>query len=266
MLAGVMLCLTTNTLRAQSQIDNPESAIRGVIRAMYANDADSFLRLLVPDPRARRLTVGGSRNETALRELDEDPGGLQIILKRGFQHRGVDLLQNANTIPAGTTAVYVVAHHRSPIVMIAEKRPDGWKIDPRWWLAGMEMAADGYSERGSPAFSARGLLAALLEGDTGTVKKFTTPGADMATLFAGAPRQREPSGVLEALVSEMPIVELKPGEFRMLGNGDVVEGSADANTKVLVGLMGTVEIPFVVQKVGTDWRVRPQSFFGYINR
>jgi hypothetical protein len=88
----------------------------------------------------------------------------------------------------------------------------------------------------------------------------------MELLFAGAPRQREPSGHLEALVAEMPIVELRPGEFRRLVTGEVVEGSSSGETRLLVGLMGSVEIPFVVENVRGEWRVRPQPFFDFINR
>ena len=32
-------------------------------------------------------------------------------------------------------------------------------------------------------------------------------------------------------------------------------------TKVLVGLLGSVEIPFVVRRVGVEWRVEPQPYF-----
>ena len=36
--------------------------------------------------------------------------------------------------------------------------------------------------------------------------------------------------------------------------------------KVLVGLMGSVEIPFVVRLIGKEWRVEPQPYFALINQ
>ena len=266
--AAAALCLALpSALRCQSAPDSPESAIRGVVRAIYAADSAAFTRLMLPDPRLHLLTTGGSVNESGLRDLEEDPEGVQIIPRRRFEFRGADASPDGlGQYPVGTTATYMVAHHSGPMVMVLEKRPDGWKVDPRWWLAAVEMSAGGYSENGTPASSARSILAALLDGDRDRVVKLATPGASMELLFAGAPRQREPSGHLEALVAEMPIVELRPGEFRRLVTGEVAEGSSSGESRLLVGLMGSVEIPFVVEKVGGEWRVRPQPFFDFINR
>jgi hypothetical protein len=43
-------------------------------------------------------------------------------------------------------------------------------------------------------------------------------------LWTDAPRYREPSGVLEASVIEMPLVEIGAGEFVEMPSGRVVEG------------------------------------------
>jgi hypothetical protein len=266
--AAVAVCFALpSDLHSQSKADTPESTIRGVIRAMYAADGAAFAHLMLPDPRIHMLTTGGSVNERGLRDLDEDPQGVQIIPRRTFEFRGADASPDSlGQFPIGTTAVYMVAHHSSPMVMVLEKRAEGWKVDPRWWLAAVEMSAGVYSENGTPSSSARSLLAALLDGDRDRAAALATPGASMELLFAGAPRQREPSGHLEALVAEMPIVEMKPGEFRRLVTGEVVEGSTSSESRLLVGLMGSVEIPFVVVNVGGAWRVRPQPFFDFINR
>ena len=36
--------------------------------------------------------------------------------------------------------------------------------------------------------------------------------------------------------------------------------------KLLVGLMGSVEIPFVVRLIGKEWKVEPQPYFALINQ
>ena len=114
---------------AQSS-DSPEPVIRSLMRAMYSNDAVGFQRLTIPNPRISLLTTGGRVNQEALRELDEDPGGLQIIMKRAFENRGAAVKPDpTGRFPVGTTVVYVVAHHRSPIVMVLERQHDGWKFD-----------------------------------------------------------------------------------------------------------------------------------------
>jgi hypothetical protein len=252
---------------AQRPSDNPEPVIRSLMRAMYSNDAAAFKRLTVPHPRIGLLTTGGSVNQEALRELDEDPTGLQIIMKRPFEYRGVAAKRHAaDKYPVGTTVVYVVAHHRSPIAMVVEKQRDGWKVDPRWWIGMVDLASGRAPGLGTPEYAARALLASIIAMDREETLRYAVPGANPEILFDGAPSQREPSGHLDALAMEMPIVELAPGEFRALPAGGVVEGSSKPDVKVLVGLMGSVEIPFVVRLVGTEWKVEPQPYFALINQ
>jgi hypothetical protein len=252
---------------AQSNARTPEEAIRGLIRAIYSNDAAAFARFTLPDPRLPLLTRGGSVNEDGLRELNEDPSGVQIIPRRPYQLKGAEVKPDSRgEYPAGTSAVFMVAHHRGPMVVVLEKRNDGWKVDPRWWLAAMEMSEEAAPDITTPEFAVRSLFIAMLSLDRSTALGMASDGTNPELLFMGAPSQREPSGHLEALVFEMPIVELKAGEFRSLYGGEIVEGGKSTESKLLVGLMGSVEIPLVVQKVGTGWRVKPQPFFYYLNR
>ncbi len=247
--------------------DSPEPVIRSLVRAMYSNDAAGFRRLTIPHPRIALLTTGGRVNPEALRELDEDPGGLQVIMKRSFEYRGAAVKPDAaGKYPIGTTAVYMVAHHRSPIVMVVQKRSDGWKVDPRWWIGMVDLASNRAPSPGTAAYSARALLGSLIAMDRKETLRHAVPGASIDILFDGAPAQREPSGHLDALAMEMPIVELSRGEFRVLPTGKIVEGSALPNVKVLLGLFASVEVPFVVRLVGSEWKVEPQPYFALINR
>jgi hypothetical protein len=229
---------------------------------MYAADATAFRRLTLPEPGIGVLTQGGSANQDGLRELDEDPTGVQIITKRAPEYRGEPARLDSNgKYPIGTTARYVVAHHRSPMVMITQMTADGWKVDPRWWIEMVELARTEGPKQGTPAYAVRALIAALLAGERDEARRYATPNADMELLFDGAPRQREPSGHLDALAVEMPVVELKPGEFRRMLTGQVVEGSSSPDMKVLDGLFGSVELTFVVRRIGGAWRVEPQPYF-----
>jgi hypothetical protein len=256
-----------STAGAQKSPDSPEPVIRSFVRAMYSNDAVGFKRLTVPNARIGVLTTGGRVNEDALRELNEDPGGLQIIMKRPFEYRGVRVKPDAaGKYAVGTTAVYVIAHHRSPIVMVLQKQGDGWKVDPRWWIEMVDLASERGPSPGTAAYSARALLSALISMDRKEVLRYAAAPADIEILFDGAPSQREPSGQLDALAMEMPIVELSRGEFRAMPMGQVVEGSATSSVKVLVGLFGSVEIPFVVRLIGKESKVAPEPYFALINQ
>ena len=64
----------------------------------------------------------------------------------------------------------------------------------------------------------------------------------------------------------MPLIEIGPGEFTAMPSGRVVEGVQRDDLKVLVGIYGPLEMPFVVQRIGTRWRVQPEPYFLLIER
>ena len=252
---------------AQGEREGPEQVIRALVTAIYRNDVPSYNRLTIPHPMRSRLTSGGRVNQERLDALKEDPGGLQIIPKRPPMLRGEKAEADAKgDYPVGTTALFVVAHGRGPMVVTLARRADGWKVDLRWWIAVTELASGREPSHDSPEFAIRSLLEAMLRLDRATASRFTAPGADMNLLFDGAPRQREPSGVLDAAVFEMPLVELEPGEFTRTPTGKVVEGTQSADRKVMLGQFGPVEIPFVVRRVETEWRVDAEPYFILMNR
>lgn len=175
--AAALLIARSGT--AQESSDSPEPVIRDLVRAMYSSDVAGFKRLSIPNTRIGLLTAGGRVNQDGLRELDEDPGGLQIIMKRRFEYRGLAAKPDAaGKYPIGTTAVYVVAHHRSPIVMVVQKQNDGWKVDPRWWIGMVDLMSDREPAADTPAYSARALLAALISMDRSETLRHAVPGAE----------------------------------------------------------------------------------------
>ncbi len=246
--------------------DTPEPVIRSLVMAMYGNDVAAYEKLTVPHPLRARLTAGGRVNESALQELKDYPGGLQIKEKRPLLYRGEPATPGADgNYPVGTTGLYRVSHRNSMVVKLV-RTADGWKVDLRWWIAMTDMASGKAPARGSPELAIRSMLHAMLRLDRGTAAKYLTDPRDIDILFIDAPRQREPSGVLEASVEEMPLVEIGPGEFYPMAIGPVVEGVTDPNRKVLVGLFGPIEMPFVVRRVSGEWRVEAQPYFDLMNQ
>jgi hypothetical protein len=246
----------------QSDRETPEQVIRALVTAMYANDVATYNSLTIPHPLRSRLTAGGRVNQDKLDALKQDPGALQIIRKRQPMLRGENVTADARgAYPVGTTALFVVSHGGGPMVVRLTRRTDGWKVDPRWWIAMTELASGREPSPESPEFVIKSMLAAMLALDRPGALRFAAPGTDIELLFDGAPRQREPSGVLEASVFEMPLVELEPGEFARTPSGKVVEGTQSPDQKVLLGLFGPVEIPFVIRRVKGSWRVDAEPYF-----
>jgi hypothetical protein len=257
-----LLIAATGGASATTADDPPEQVIRSLVTAIYANDVVSYDRLTIPHPQRARLTSGGRVNESKLRELKEYPEGLQIKRLRPFQFKGKDLGVDANApYPVGTTALYRVAHGGSPMVVALARQPDGWKVDLRWWIALTDLASGREPDRDSAEVAIRSLLASMLQLDRKQAARFVPAGADMDLLFDGAPRQREPSGVLDATVFEMPLVELGPGEFVRTPTGKIVEGTHADDHKVFLGQFGPVEMPFVVRRAAAGWLVDVEPYF-----
>jgi hypothetical protein len=264
--AVMCLALSVAVSAAQYKDGSPEATIVALFRAMYSNDVAAFEQLTMPNPERSRLTAGGKRNDDRLRTLTDDPGSLQIKLKRPFQLNGKATTPGARgEYPVGTTVRYSVAHQGSPMVVSLVKQADAWKVDPRWWIAMTHLTGE-EPPRTSPEYAIKNLLLAMLALNKSAASPLMTPDGKLDLLWTDAPRYREPSGVLEASVIEMPLVEIGPGEFVEMPSGRVVEGAAAADRKVLIGLFGPTEMGFVVRKAGTEWRVEAEPYFVLLGR
>lgn len=258
MVAGGLAVLARAVL---AQGDPPEAVIRSFVHAMYANDVAAYNALTLPVPGRERLQKDGAVNVEAKEELERNPEAVQIRLMRPYQFKGHEAMPDASgEYPVGTT-VRFSASYRNLMLVSLVRTPEGWRIDLRWWLAMLDMASGPPPDRDSADYAARALIASLLELDRQGAAEFATPGANLDLLFAGAPREPEPSDQLGALLVEMPLIEIGPGEFTELPSGRVVEGVQRDDLKVLVGLYGPLEMPFVLQRIGMRWRVEPEPYF-----
>ena len=239
----------------------PERAVREFIRALAMHDAQAFASVVVPNPRATRflntqpLSPDDRANaERRLERLQVHPSNDPFLL------RGEPVSADANgDYPIGSVGHIIAAGQGGPSVVTLVRQQTGWKVDLRWWLAMLDMADSGAPPaKGTPDYAIRGLTIALISLDRDEARQFAVADADMAVLFMGAPRQREPSGVLEASAMEMPLVEVGPGEFYRMPSGRVVEGSASTDRKVIVGQFGPVEMPFELRRVGGEWLVEAE--------
>jgi hypothetical protein len=249
-----------------AQADSPEAVIRSFVHAMYSNDLAAYEALTLAVPGRERLEKNGAVNVEAEQELEQNPEAVQLRVMRQYQFRGREARPDANgEYPIGTT-VRFSASYRYPMLVSLVRTAEGWRIDLRWWLAMLDMATGPPPSPDSADYAARALIASLIELDRQAAPEFVTPDANLDVLFTGAPPEPEPSDQLGALLVEMPLVEIGPGEFCEMPSGRVVEGVRRDDMKVLVGLYGPVEMPFVVQRIGTRWRVQPEPYFLLISR
>jgi len=113
----------------------------------------------------------------------------------------------------------------------------------------------------APGTVARGFLFHVLAKKPDELKQFSTSPIDAQAYTAA---NDLPGGDLDQVLSlcmEMPIIRARAGEKVRLPSGHVVEGGGPADTLVLIGLMGPVEIPFKLVREGDAWKVVPQHYF-----
>lgn len=199
--------------------------------------------------------------------MKSDPGGLQIKPQRPMLFQGKEAAVDASgRYPTGTTALYVVAHRSGPMVMPLVRQADRWRVDLRWWIAMTDLAAGTPARAGSPELAIRSMLAAMLRLNRAQATRYLSDPKQIDYLFLDAPSSREPSGVLDATVEEMPLVRLGAGEFARFPNDRVVEGGTAADEQLILGLFGPVEMPFIVHHVGTMSKVEAQPYFDLMNQ
>lgn len=241
--------------------DSPEATIRAFYRAMFARDAAAMEKLIVPDARSSRLLAGGKIDRERMKQLEES---LQLhpesALLRG---KPVEPAKNGS-FPDGTVMRYTAAVEGNISVVTVVRQTDGWKVDLRWWLSALEN--QGPPAKGTPEYAIKHLLLATARHDRDEAKKWILPGSDVEILFLEAPPQPEPSDQLVALAMEMPIVEMKKGEFVRMPFDRAAEGTDEPDRKIYQGLFGMVDLPFVVMKRDGAWRVIPQPYYVMMNQ
>lgn len=257
-LLALLFPISSSRLDGQAA-GSPESVIRRLFLAIYRNDVAVYNTLTTDEPQRALLTTGRSANAEALQRLKDDPESLQVREMRPVLFQGKPF-EPAEKAPVGSTALYMAAHQGGPIAIPLVHHSDGWKVDVRWWIAAAAMQRDDAKPSG-PEIAIKSLLASMLRLDRNRAARYITRATDIETLFTGAPRQREPSGVLDAAVGEMPLIEIRAGEFQPMPSGRVIEGGSTDDRKVLVGLYGPIEMAFVVHRAGNEWRVEAEPYF-----
>ena len=246
---------------------SPEAVVRALVTAIYKGDVAAYNAVTLPDPRRSILTANARPNDERLKALSDYPQGLQIKLSRGYLLRGKPVKPDASgTYPVGTTAVFMAAHSGGPMMVPLVRKPEGWRVDVRWWIAMTDLMRGPEPKPGTPDLAIKSLLINMLSNDRKNAARWVAKPADLDVIFQGAPPYREPSGVLEASAMEMPLVTIGPGEFYPLPSGRIVEGTTTPDVQVLVGMFGPTEIPFVVRRAGAAWTVDPEPYFRLVNR
>jgi hypothetical protein len=266
----LLALMPSPALLAAPRPDSPGQMLRQLTAALLRADRAAAEALTKGDPEGIAALSGAEPAPERADRLEGDPTELEIKLLRPYEVEGRAVqTEEADSLPVGATAL-VAATLRGGQTQIwrVVHTPLGWKADLRWAARARAMAEQGEAleTEGSPAWVARQLTLALLGLDHDRAAQLLLPGADPNLVFLGAPEQPDPSGHLQALALEMPLVVLAPGEAARMADGRVALGDDDPERRLLLGLFGVSELPFLLQRSGGSWRAQPQPWFSLMLR
>lgn len=178
---------------------------------------------------------------------------------------GEPLANPSGPFPLGTKTIYSTSFRGVALAIPLQRSGSGWKVDVRFWLA-MWKQRDVRPQLTDPEMVAKGFLFHVLAKTPDSLNEFASEKIDGEDYTAA---NNLPPGDLDQVLSlclEMPIVRARTGERVRLPSGEVAVGSDQTESLVLVGLIGPVEVPFVVKRVDGAWKVVPQRYFEMLRK
>ena len=238
----------------------PEQAARDFLYNLYANDAAAVRRSTLPGEDSGVLIGPQTFTRSELDKLKTYIDRLPLNVGAPPSLDGKPLPGSAAPFPVGTKVVYLTQFRGVSFVVPMQRTEDGWKVDVRFWLA-MRKQRDVRPQRTDPEIAAKSFLCHVLANKPDALNQFTAQPIDGEEYTAA---NNLPLGDLDQILSlcvEMPVVRARTGERVVLPSGDVVVGDSETDSLVMIGLMGSVEVPFLLKRVDDVWKVVPQKYF-----
>lgn len=253
-------CWSGTAVAQPSGPKDAEQAARDFLYALYANDATDVQRRVLPGDDSSALIGRQTLTPAQLETLKTDISRLPLHAGAPPSFDGKLLPASTASFPVGTKVMYLTSYRSVAMVLPLQHTENGWKVDMRFWLA-MLKQRNVRPEKTDPEIVAKGFLCYLLAKQPEALNQFAAQPINAEEYTAA---NNLPPGDLDHILSlcvEMPIVRARAGERVALPSGEVVVGDAQADSLVMIGLMGPVEVPFLLKRVGDAWKVVPQKYF-----
>lgn len=230
-----LLAIAACALAPAQTADDPERAVRQLLFALYANDNAAFQMTILPAAGSESLIGTRTFTQDQRDKLRSDINVLRL--------RHEPSLWNAER------RIYSTSFRGVPFGVPMQRTPDGWKGDVRYWLA-MRRQRDVRPQLGDPEMIAKGFLFHILAKKPEMLNTFTVETITGEDYTAA---NNLPPGDLDHILSlciEMPVVRER----------------VDADSMLLLGLMGTTEIPFEMKRAGGAWKIVPRRYFEMLRK
>ena len=256
----IVLVCAGRAIGQPSAAGEAEQAAREFLYALYANDAPAVQRSILPGEDSTVLIGPQTFTQGELEKLKTYISRLPLNVGAPPSLDGKLLPSSAAPFPLGTKIVYHTQFRGVGFVVPLQRTENGWKVDVRFWLA-MRKQRDVRPQKTDPEIAAKSFLCHLLANKPDALNQFTAQRIDGEEYTAA---NNLPAGDLDQILSlcvEMPIVRARAGERVVLPSGELIVADGGADSLVLIGLMGPVEVPFLLRRVDDVWKVVPQKYF-----
>lgn len=222
--------------------DPPEAAVRRFLAALLSADAAALQASIVPCPDSALLLEGGPAR-------DPEVGSLDVRQETPLLFRGEPVEGDP---PVGARGTWSAGFRGSMSVFQLELTPDGWRVDPRYWIAMRKPSVE-------PDRTVRQFVFYLYARDREKLAALSTA---LPPLY-GQPAFEDQ---YYSLAQEMPVVPARVGDvLRLPGGEQVTVPEPTPDHGWYTGQYGLFEIPFEVVRQDGVWKVVPRDYLSWLD-
>ncbi|RZU38731.1 hypothetical protein EV700_2666 [Fluviicoccus keumensis] len=247
---------------AVQSYSNPEVLIKDYLYSLYTNDVKGYQKLIIPEPGSEKLTGKQVLTYAQRDAVRQDVDQLQLRNLSGDVYKGKVLMRWASR-PVGTRAIYAGQFRNNNLALPVEKTAEGWKMDARYWGEFVRIKARPLTSQ-DPQAAAIKFLYGIFSGDAEMIRRVSADSGSEARLIAA---NNLPPGDVDqilALCKEMLVVPARDGEVLLMPDGTLLTARTSADEKLMMGLMGLVEVPFLLKQTEGTWKVVPYDYYRYL--
>lgn len=232
------------------------------LSSMLLGQRDAFLRATLPTDGAAALLPATAPTGEARARIEEQLDRVRFSsqLPPLFEGRPVD---DGSAPPTGTRIVYVTQYGSSLVPVPVVRTANGWRVDPRYWVA-ERAQRDADLSADTPVMRIKRFLYHVMNDETEPLKalSYVPDAVEELTRHNNLPGADR--GHVAMLCVEMGVAPARAGEVVRMPSGTRITAGASPDEQVYVGMLGTIEVPFRVRRVGDAWKVVPEPYFEYL--
>lgn len=257
----ILLAVPASTL-AQRLPDDPRAVAAAALSSLLLGEHGAFRGATIDTPGIDVLVRPSPPSADERTRIEETLSRVRLSSRYPPLFEG-EPVEDGVAPRVGTRRVYTTQLGSSLVPVVVVQTPDGWRVDPRYWVAEREQQTDAV-DQASPTMVAKRFLAHVMDGETEALASLSTEPASVEALTRHNTMPGADRGHVAMLCMEMPVARAREGEVIRMPGGTRVVVAATPDEAVYVGLLGSIEVPFRLRRVGGAWKVVPEPYFEWL--